>query len=477
MSEAAQRKGKPKVENRKAEASQRQKNARYLLRRLSRSGVQRTNHNAWRKLEVPMPAAMFWQDQGEKSTRTVVALLIIQNSYHKKKVSLEGQRAQKEDRFFRGRQIVYMIYDYFWFIGAHDTVLDYADLFTMILRNDDVQEIRYEMGWICIVNDQDPIWWRLGKFVQIENKWVWSTHKHIGIVRHGKFIRKDQKTKTMVKRSIVQKLRSGTSTLQMREWKQEQWLRIEGVNVVLKDAKENAINGMRKDSDREDTFPARWWNACKTDTKTGPFSEPPTQKRRNASKKKNHKARNPSGKVARQPCKHYLKCTCTKSRCENYWYSPECQFQKSASGCKFGEKCSFVRRQVEGQPSKKQKKMLTKKLSLFWKVHDRWVANSDTEPPESLLRLRKRTKVLRFRLVIQTSEKTKVRRSSSHNFSSAQSVRFKKFEDRSQDVIERQERCARGDALRSVKHILKLKERDKATFSNSPKNGVSQRHP
>ena len=51
---------------------------------------------------------------------------IIQNS-HFKKVSLEEQKAQKEDRFLWGRQIAYMIYDYFQVIGAHDTVLDYAD--------------------------------------------------------------------------------------------------------------------------------------------------------------------------------------------------------------------------------------------------------------------------------------------------------------------------------------------------------------
>ena len=65
---------------------------------------------------------------------------IIQNSYFGKKVSLEEQKAQKEDRFLRGRQIAYMIYDYFQVTGAHHTDLDYADLFTFHLRNDDVQE-------------------------------------------------------------------------------------------------------------------------------------------------------------------------------------------------------------------------------------------------------------------------------------------------------------------------------------------------
>ena len=47
---------------------------------------------------------------------------IIQNSQFKKKVSLEEQKAQKEDRFLRGRQIAFMINEYFRVIGAHDTV-------------------------------------------------------------------------------------------------------------------------------------------------------------------------------------------------------------------------------------------------------------------------------------------------------------------------------------------------------------------
>ena len=38
---------------------------------------------------------------------------IIQNSYFKKKVTPDERKAQKEDRFLRGRQIAFMIYDYF----------------------------------------------------------------------------------------------------------------------------------------------------------------------------------------------------------------------------------------------------------------------------------------------------------------------------------------------------------------------------
>ena len=59
----------------------------------------------------------------------------------KKKVSLEEQKAQKEDRFLRGRQIAFMIYDYFRVTGVHDTVLDNADLCSVTLHDDNIQEL------------------------------------------------------------------------------------------------------------------------------------------------------------------------------------------------------------------------------------------------------------------------------------------------------------------------------------------------
>ena len=65
---------------------------------------------------------------------------IIHNSQFKKKVTLEEQKAKKEDQCLRGRQIAFMIFDYFRLVGAHDTVLDYADLFSVTLRDDNVQE-------------------------------------------------------------------------------------------------------------------------------------------------------------------------------------------------------------------------------------------------------------------------------------------------------------------------------------------------
>ena len=70
---------------------------------------------------------------------------IIQNFQFKKKVSLEEQKAQKEDLFLRGRQIAFMINDNFRVTDAHDTVLDYADLFSVTLHDDNIQE--FDTRW------------------------------------------------------------------------------------------------------------------------------------------------------------------------------------------------------------------------------------------------------------------------------------------------------------------------------------------
>ena len=68
-----------------------------------------------------------------------------------KKVNLEEQKAQEEDRFLRGRPIAFMIYDNFRVTGAHDTVLDCADLFSVTLHDDNVQEFdtRWDEVLLC----------------------------------------------------------------------------------------------------------------------------------------------------------------------------------------------------------------------------------------------------------------------------------------------------------------------------------------
>ena len=70
---------------------------------------------------------------------------IIHNSQFKRRISLEEQKAQKQDRFLRGRQIAYPIYECFRVTRANDSVENYADLFTIGLRNNDIQE--FDSKW------------------------------------------------------------------------------------------------------------------------------------------------------------------------------------------------------------------------------------------------------------------------------------------------------------------------------------------
>ena len=72
---------------------------------------------------------------------------IIHKLYFKKKVSLKEQKAQEEDLFFRGRQIAHMMYDFFRVTGA--------DLLTITLRSDDVQQL--DTRWDEIVLSMSKI--------------------------------------------------------------------------------------------------------------------------------------------------------------------------------------------------------------------------------------------------------------------------------------------------------------------------------
>ena len=129
----------------------------------------------------------------------------------KKKVGVEEQKAQKEDRFIRGRQIACMIYDCFLFTGAHDTVLDHADLFSITLRNYNVQDFdtRWDEMLLSMTKiPSDDVLEGLYKLRTPESDQFKTVSE---FVRHGNSSEISmpdyQKLKTMVKRSIDHKLR------------------------------------------------------------------------------------------------------------------------------------------------------------------------------------------------------------------------------------------------------------------------------
>ena len=102
----------------------------------------------------------------------------------KERISLEEQKAQKKDRFLRGRQIAYLIYEQFRVTGTDDSVENYADLFTINLRNDDIQE--FDSKWDGILSmtkiPHDDI---LEGLYKIKKTRVWETQDRVGIVQYG----------------------------------------------------------------------------------------------------------------------------------------------------------------------------------------------------------------------------------------------------------------------------------------------------
>ena len=64
---------------------------------------------------------------------------IIHNSYFKRRISLEEQKAQKQDRFFSRQTDCLLDLRVFPDYWSYDFVENYTDLFTIVLRNDDIQ--------------------------------------------------------------------------------------------------------------------------------------------------------------------------------------------------------------------------------------------------------------------------------------------------------------------------------------------------
>ena len=136
---------------------------------------------------------------------------IIHNSQFKRRISLEERKAQKQDSFLRGRQIAYLIYDYFRVTGIHDSVENYADLFTIVLRNDDIQEFDTKWDEILLSMTQipsDDILEGLYKLRIRESEKLKTVLELYDLQIHENEAEPDYpRLKTMVKRSIEQNLR------------------------------------------------------------------------------------------------------------------------------------------------------------------------------------------------------------------------------------------------------------------------------
>ena len=67
-----------------------------------------------------------------------------------------NKRPRKRTVFLRGRQIAYLIYEQFRVTGTDNSVENYTDLFTIALRNDDIQEFDSKWDGILLSMIENP---------------------------------------------------------------------------------------------------------------------------------------------------------------------------------------------------------------------------------------------------------------------------------------------------------------------------------
>ena len=135
--------------------------------------------------------------------------------------------------------------------------------------------------------------------------------------------------KTMVKRSIEQDLRN--FGIRNGNYERNAVVMNQGTKQreqrILGDCWHWKANGQRSKGDNCSFRHDMNKRAKSTQPNLSPRSAT-QQSLTNASRTKSPRGRSPSGKMARLPCKVYLKGTCTNSLREK-WHRPECLFYKS----------------------------------------------------------------------------------------------------------------------------------------------------
>ena len=137
---------------------------------------------------------------------------IIHNSHFKRRISLEEQKAQKHGRFLRGRQIAYLIYDYFRVTGVQRFCRELCrPIYNCSSKNDDIQE--FDLKWDGILLSMtkipsDDILEGLYKLRIRESEQLKTVLELYNMEMHQKKPGPDyHRLKTMVKRSIEQNSR------------------------------------------------------------------------------------------------------------------------------------------------------------------------------------------------------------------------------------------------------------------------------
>ena len=239
---------------------------------------------------------------------------IIHNSHFKRRVSLEERKAQKEDRFCRGRPIAYLIYEYFRVTGIHDSVANYADLFTISLRNDDIQEFDSKWDGISLPMtkiEHDDILEGLYKLRIRESEKLKTVLELYDLETHQKKLGPDyHRLRTMVKRSVEQEIRNKNFGIRSGNFEKNAVVKNQGtkqrVQRILGDCWQWETNGqcVKGDNCSSRHGMNKRGKSSPSNPSLHSFMQ---QSERNVSRTRSPRGRSPSGRMSRWPCKEYLK--------------------------------------------------------------------------------------------------------------------------------------------------------------------------
>ena len=268
------------------------------------------------------------------------------------------KKPRKRTVSFEVDKIAYLIYEQFRVTGTHDSVENYTDQFTIVLRNDDIQEFDSKWDGMLLLMTKiphDDILEGLYKLRIRESEKLKTVLELYDLETHQKKLGPDyHRLKAMVKRSIEQEIRNKNFGSRNGNFEKNAVVKNQGtkqrVQRILGDFWQWETNGQcvkgnncsfRHDLDKRG-------KSSPSNPSQNSFMR---QSERKPSRTRSPRGKSPSGRMSRWPRKDYHRETCNNSFCEK-WHPPECLFYMTKSGCRFGEKCSFAHRQVHAQPTK-----------------------------------------------------------------------------------------------------------------------------
>ena len=388
-----------------------------------------------------------------------------------------------------------MIYDYFPVTGAHDTVLDYADLFATTLRNDDVPEFDTRWDEVSLSMSKipsDDILESLYK-LRIRESDQLTTVLELGDLEiHQKISKPDYQK---VENHGEKMYRSETTFTKL--WRQawENWNRSSGYESQVstwcwKRTKRMLSTESKRTGVREEiVVVSGTMRISVQDRHQSPLLPLNHQQKKyggSTSRRECLRGRSPPWKLARQPCRDYIKGKCTRPSC-GFWHPPECQFTK-----KIGMQ---IRRQVyfnaqAGWRSTQQSRKTGDKSAVAFLKDARQLGCvfQDIEPPESSSIFAEEKKSWdqsdecnsqKPHCVTQTSEKTKINHLEWFNskilINAVRKLQKKRISlwKRRRDAIDALAKT-RGER---PKVSWSSKKRTKLRFSHQLRFDVSQLHP